>query len=728
VKVRPYRSIALIALVALFLPVAAPAAPSVPTPPGAQNLQGPTVPLAVEDLFAPEPITGRLPSSITWAPDGSRFLYTLPSGDPAQAVDTHVYDRRAHRDRIFFRAKAEGKGARPTAEFVWSPNSQSLAFLDGGDLYVIRADGTGRTKLATGADDPQWSPDSTRVAYVHANDLYAAPIAGGAAVRYSLDGTDTAVNGEPDWVYSEELGMHHAYAWSPDGKRIAYLHVDDGPVTKFPIVDFLFSDNVAKDQRYPLAGERNPIVTLRVGSAGGATQTLYSTATHDDYVANVGWTPRGLPAAKIISRAQNDWQYVAFTTNVPRVLAHEHASDFLAFPETDVASAPFWLADGSQFFYVSQQGGEDDMVSVDAASGRTTKLTQGFHVDGIIALDEKLHVAYVRAAYPTRRDETALVVPLRGGQARALASGSGTHTFVMAHDARHFVRIDSSFDVPPTYTIGSTLHDADNVLRNSQSLANRGLVKTDLFQIDSPFGKLDAWMMKPPNFDPAKKYPVITYVYGGPATPTTGNAWGGPDYLFHQLLAQHGFIVFSVDGPGSQIDRKSGVAHMYHNLGPGSLAGQLAGAAYLKTLPYVDASRLGIWGWSFGGYETTYALTHAPGVWKVGVAVAPVTDWRFYDTIYTERYMGTPQQNPRAYDESAVMPKAGALRGSLLISHGTSDDNVHMANTISLLQAFVLAGKQVDFMVYPRKTHGISGIPQRRHLFTHMLDYWEAHL
>ena len=262
----------------------------------------------------------------------------------------------------------------------------------------------------------------------------------------------------------------------------------------------------------------------------------------------------------------------------------------------------------------------------------------------------------------------------------------------------------------------------------AKSLTDRGFGSTELLSVDSKFGKLDAWMIKPPNFDPKKTYPVIMQVYGGPAAPTTNDSWGGDTYLYHQTLAQNGFIVFSIDGPGSQTDTTSAVRTLYHSLGPASLAGQLEGVNYLKTLPYVDSKRIGIWGWSFGGYETTYALTHAPGVWKVGVAVAPVTDWKYYDSIYTERYMGTPKENPAAYKESSVLDKAASLQGNLLISHGTSDDNVHMANTISLVQAFILSGKQIDMMVYPRKTHGISGIPQRRHLFTHMLEYWQAHL
>ncbi len=249
-----------------------------------------------------------------------------------------------------------------------------------------------------------------------------------------------------------------------------------------------------------------------------------------------------------------------------------------------------------------------------------------------------------------------------------------------------------------------------------------------MLSVDSPYGKLDAMMMLPPQFDAARKYPAIVYVYGGPATPTTGNGFGGQRELYHQLLARRGFIVFSIDGPASQVDSDAHVQLLYHNFGPGSLLGQEIGARYLQSLPYVDSSRIGIWGWSFGGYETIYALTHS-SLFKAGAAVAPVTDWHYYDSIYTERYMGTPQNDPKAYDSSSDVKAAANLHGDLLISHGTSDDNVHMANTIALLQAFIDADKtNVDFYVYPRRTHSIAGLPQRRHLYEHMLLWWTRHL
>ncbi|GAC1546968.1 MAG: S9 family peptidase [Candidatus Velthaea sp.] len=685
---------------------------------GAQAASGP---LRIDEIFAPEPLLGRLPARITWSPDGSRFLYTLPGGG-SEPVDTHVYNVRTRRDAVFFRARAEGKGARPIAEFVWSPRSSKLAFLDAGSLFVVNADGTGRKKIAAGADDPQWSPDGSRVAYVHANDIFAVRSGGGGAVRYSRDGTDDAANGEPDWVYSEELGMRHAFRWSPDGGHIAYLHVDQRPIAPFPIVDFLKPENAASTQRYPLAGSKNSIVTLRVGSPGGTSRTLYSTKAADDYIASIAWTPRGNPAAQILDRPQKRLRYIEFAGS-PKTLLSESDAKWVEF-----TGDPKWLKDKHRFLFTSERSGQLALYLADVRGGPPIRLTRGYRVEAIEGVDEARQVAYVSAAWPTRRDETMLAIPLGGGVPHALASGACSHVFNLAPDARSYIRIDSTIDTPPSYFVGATTGGTPRPFARAKPVVDRGFGKTELLQVDSKLGKLDAWMIVPPDFDPSKTYPVVMNVYGGPASPTTRNAWDGTTYLYHQILAQHGFIVFSIDGPGSQIDTTAAVRTLYHNLGPGSLAGQLAGVDYLKTLPYVDARRIGIWGWSFGGYETTYALTHAPGVWKTGVAVAPVTDWKFYDSIYTERYMGTPQANPKVYAQSSVTAKAGALQGHLLISHGTSDDNVHLANTVSLIEALILKGKQVDMMVYPRKSHGITGIPQRRHLFTHMLDYWEQNL
>jgi dipeptidyl-peptidase-4 len=254
------------------------------------------------------------------------------------------------------------------------------------------------------------------------------------------------------------------------------------------------------------------------------------------------------------------------------------------------------------------------------------------------------------------------------------------------------------------------------------------MLTTQMLSVDSKYGKLDATMIRPPDFDPSKKYPVVVYAYGGPDLPVTANVFGEMRGLYHQMLARKGFIVFSLDGPASQVDNSANVRLLYHNFGPGSLLGQRIAAGYLRSLPYVDGARIGIWGWSFGGYETTYALTHTD-LFKAGEAGAPVTDWHLYDTIYTERYMGRPQDDPNAYDGSSSALAAEHLQGRLLIVHGTSDDNVHMANSVNFLQNAIATDRtRVDFMLYPRQRHHFAQPADLRALYQRMLEWWVEHL
>ena len=363
------------------------------------------------------------------------------------------------------------------------------------------------------------------------------------------------------------------------------------------------------------------------------------------------------------------------------------------------------------------------------ASGSLKRLTGAYRAESLVQYNLKRGTAFITAAYPTRRDRALLELPLSGYSMNNLTPASGSHNVSLAPGGAFFVDTHSTLNDPPQTDLVNAADQTVTAIfaRRNETLRSE-MLPVEMFSVPSQYGPLDATMIKPPGFDVGRKYPVIVYVYGGPAAPTTANTFGDQRALYHQLLAQNGFIVFSIDGPASQIDSDANVRLLYHNFGPGSLMGQEIGARYLQSLPYVDPARIGIWGWSFGGYETAYALTHS-SLFKAGAAVAPVTDWHYYDTIYTERYMGKPQNDLAAYDVSSVLPAAANLHGDLLISHGTSDDNVHMANTIALMQAFIDADRtNVDFMVYPRRTHSIAGLAQRRHLYGHMLQWWLKHL
>jgi len=691
-------------------------------PAGAQNSA-----LTLDQVFGVDPPWGMQPSHITWAPDGKSFLYVLQTQDPFQAVPVHLYDVTSRTERTIINPAAYGKGAGTPDSLVWSPDSQSLAFSADDTLYV-RNIATGRdTAVDKKVSDPQWSPRGDAIAYVKSADLYVATLAPKISVRRLTrgGGEDRILNGGLDWVYPEELGTSHGFAWSPDGKSIAYMQMDERPVTAFPIVDFMPVDNAVSNEKYPLAGEANPKVTLRlITFASGADSLVYDAGKRDEYLPFFGWQPNsGNLVYEVLDRAQKQLRVMLRAPNMHAARALLSQSDD---QWVDDVPLPTWLSGGRSLWMLDRDG--TNGLYVRAATGTLTRLTGSYRADSLVGVDAPGTTAYVTAAYTTRRDRSLLAVSLNGGSVTNLTPAAGAHSVSLAPGGALFVDTNSTLNDPPQTGLVSTAANTEAVLAARSEALHAQMLPVEMLSVPSRYGALDATMIKPPGFDAARKYPVIIYVYGGPAAPTTGNTFGDQRALYHQLLAQNGFIVFSIDGPASQVDSDANVRLLYHNFGPGSLIGQEIGARYLQSLPYVDSARIGIWGWSFGGYETTYALTHS-SFFKAGAAVAPVTDWHFYDTIYTERYMGKPQDDLAAYNASSVLPAAAKLNGDLLISHGTSDDNVHMANTISLLQSFIDAGKtSVDFMVYPRRVHSIAGIAQRRHLYGHMLQWWLKHL
>ncbi|MHB8146614.1 MAG: DPP IV N-terminal domain-containing protein [Vulcanimicrobiaceae bacterium] len=683
--------------------------------------------LTAAAAFGKEPLWGRLPSRIAWAPDGRAFTYVMPGSDPAEPLDVRLYDVATGRSRELLPAVAFGQRGRTPGNVIWAPRGNALLYVQRGTLYVDDLLHRKIERIARGVVDPQWAPDGSSIAYAHAGDLYRASVAGRIRIERLTFGAlaNRIINGDLDWVYPEELGTAHGFAWSSDGRSIAYLHFDESAVTAFPIVDFLPYDNKVATERYPLAGEKNPGVSLRViNLATYRDRLVYDAARNDEYLPWFAWVPHTSDlTAQVMDRAQQHVRVLRWHAGAaqPTVVLEQHDADWV-----DVIEQPHWLPDGDSFWVLDRDGTAG--LYLRDRKGHLTRLTGRYHVDSIAGVDARTNRAFIVANYPTRRDTSLLAVRPGGGMVD-LTPRAGTHGISLSPGSSRFVDTYSTINDPPQVDLVDVRGD-----RIRATLAHRSAVLAAMLQpvkmlsVPSKYGNLDAWILKPPNFDPNKRYPAIVYVYGGPAAPTTMNGFGYRTALFHQLLAKHGFVVFSIDGPASQIDSDVHVRLLRENFGPGSLIGQEIGARYLASLPYVDASKIGIWGWSFGGYETTYALTHSR-LFAAGVAVAPVTDWHLYDTIYTERYMGLPQQHAKAYDRSSVLNAVGNLRAPLLINHGTSDDNVHMANTISFLQRAIEAGRtNVDLMLYPRQLHGLASLPDTRYVFERMLSWWETHL
>jgi dipeptidyl-peptidase-4 len=397
----------------------------------------------------------------------------------------------------------------------------------------------------------------------------------------------------------------------------------------------------------------------------------------------------------------------------------------------NVSAPPRFLRDGRSFLWISEREGIASLYRVTTATGAMQRLSGTTPIGAIDQLDESRGRVYVSALFPTRREHALLAFALAGNAhvPENLTPAHGSHSVSMPEAGASFIDSYSSLTDPLIIARGSTRSQARAVLFRSKSLGRYALGAASAITIDSPYGKLDASLVLPVDFDATKRYPVVVNVYGGPLPVNYGgeadDKWPG---LFTHVLAERGFISLYIDGPASRNDRSADVRMFSGKMGEAAILGPIAAAHWLAKQPYVDAKRIGLFGWSYGGYLTAFTLTHAPQLFASGIAGAPPVDWRFYDSAYTERYMGMPQRNRAAYDRTAVLPAAKALRAHLLVLQGSSDDNVHLMNSMTLLSAFVRAGKQVDYFVFPGARHGPRGAANTRYLYTKMLDWWQRTL
>lgn len=682
--------------------------------------------LTFDEIFSAVPAWGALPGKAVWAPDGRSFLYVLSTQDPQQAQALRQYDVATGRSRVLIDPAQYGAQPQTPGDASWSPDGAQIAFAIHGRLYVRDLATNLDRAIAAAVSDAQWSPRGDAIAYASGGDLYVAILKPELrTIRLTTSGASGEVlSGELDWVYPEELGTEHAFAWEPDGRAIAYMRMDERRVTNFPIVDFLPGDNNVAYERYPLAGERNPEVSLHViDVAARRDRLVYDAAAADEYLPFFGWKPgTRVLIAEVLDRAQKHVRVLAWNGDVRSQIFEQSDPKWV-----DDVPLPVWLRGGYSLWLLARENATGLYLRDPAGSFK--RLTGRYATTALLSVDQKKRVAYVQAAYPTRRDLGVLSVPLDGGDPVNLTPAAGNHRVFMSPLSTLFLDTHSTLNDPPqTDLVDVESRSVRATLAPRSSALAAQLLPVTMLEVPSRFGNLDAYMIKPPGFDPSRKYPVIAYVYGGPGAPTTANDFNYARGLYHQMLARRGFVVFSIDGPASQLGDEAHVRLLYHDLGPASLMGQRIGVEYLRSLPYIDASRIGIWGWSFGGYETVYALTHSD-LFKAGAAGAPVTDWHLYDSIYTERYMGLPKDDAAAYDRSSTLNAAQNLHGDLLVSQGMSDENVHVANSVSLMQSVIAADRtHVDYMLYPRQHHGFTALAALRHLYEHMLEWWGAHL
>ncbi len=577
-----------------------------------------------------------------------------------------------------------------------------------------------------------FTPAGDKVAFVRDNNVFITD--GTTETQVTADGAmNQIINGATDWVYEEEFGEDNGLFWSPDGQRLAYYRFDESNVKEFsmPVYGELYPDPYTF--KYPKAGEENSKVSIHVYDL--ASQKGRKVATPEmEYIPRIQWTHDAtMLAVLMMNRHQNDLRMLvadcaAKSMQIPAVEAFTESCDTYI----DVTDNLTFLDDGDRFVLTSERDGYNHLYLFDFEGG-ATQLTRGeWDVIEVAGYDAKRGEIYFTGSMQGATQKHLARVNLKG-QMTVLDERPGTHSADFSRTFAYRIHRHHDANTPPTYTLIDRKGKEIRVLEDNAglraTLATYAVQPKEFFTFTNRVGvELNGWMIKPANFDPTRAYPVYVNIYGGPGSNMVEDSWSGANYYWHQLLAQEGYIVACVDPRGTQFRGRDFEHSTYKELGKLETEDFIDFGRWLGGQPYVDAERIGIQGWSYGGFETLLCMTKGADVFSAGISVAPVTNWRYYDTIYTERFMQTPEENASGYDDNSPVFFADLLEGDLLLVHGSGDDNVHFQNSMEMVNALVAAGKDFDFFAYPNRNHGIYGGNTRLHLFDMMLDFVKENL
>ena len=579
-----------------------------------------------------------------------------------------------------------------------------------------------------------FSPDGDKVAFVRDNNIFIKDFSANKEIQVTTTGKfNSIINGVADWVYEEEFSFTQAFFWSPDGKYIAYYEFDESNVKEFAMNEYMASlyPTVYKF-KYPKAGEANSVVKIYVYDViKGISQPIDIGKEADQYIPRIKWTnTSNILSIVRMNRHQNKLELlledVEKFTN--KVILTEESDTYLDIHEGDGDYATF-LSDKKSFIIMSERDGYSHLYLYDLTGNLLNQVTKGnWDVTNLSGIDEKNKMIYYISTEVSPTDKDLYSIKFDGSGKKKLSVGKGTTDADFSSNYKYYISTYSDADAPSFISLCSNDGSQLRVLQDNSVLKKKlqeyNFSKKEFFNFKtSEKILLNGWMIKPVNFDSTKKYPVFMTVYGGPGANTVNNSWDGSGFMWYQVLAQKGYIVVSVDGRGTGGRGKEFKNCTYKQLGKLETVDQIETAKYLGNLKYVDKSRIGIQGWSYGGYMTLLCMTKGADYFKTGISVAPVTNWRYYDTIYTERFLQTPQENPSGYDDNSPINYADKLKGKLLLVHGTADDNVHFQNSAEMISALVKANKQFDLFVYPDKAHSISGGNTRLHLYTKMTNF-----
>jgi len=593
----------------------------------------------------------------------------------------------------------------------------------------IKVSNNGKQSYAT------LSPDGSKVAFARDNNLFLVDLATMSETPITTNGKANAfINGSTDWVYEEEFGFAQAFFWSPDSKKIAFYTFDETAVKEYNMQ--VWKGLYPQDYRfkYPKAGEANSIVGLSVYNLGSKqTQVIDLGKETDIYIARVKWTQNpNILSVRKLNRLQNKLELIHadVAKNTTQVVYNEENK---AYVDVEFNEDLHYLENGKEMILASEKDGFKHFYLYDLQGKLIRQITKGnWEASKLVGLDEKKRILYFMSTKESPLERYLYSISLDKGAEKQILPAKGYHDANMSSDCQFFMDTYSTANTPTIFSLYDIAGKKIKDLETNQTLKTRldeyQISPKEFFTIQTPDATLNAWMIKPLNFDSKKAYPTLMFVYGGPGSQEVENKWDYFDYFWYQHLASKGYLVVCVDNRGTGARGEAFRKATYGQLGKYEVQDQIEAAKYLAKQSYVDKNRIAIWGWSYGGYMSSNCILQGADVFKLAVAVAPVTNWRFYDTIYTERYLGLPQNNKGGYDDNSPISHVSKLKGKFLLIHGTGDDNVHFQNAVEMQNALIKAGKQFETFYYPNKNHGISGGNTRLHLYQMITGFLDKNL
>jgi dipeptidyl-peptidase 4 len=701
--------------------------------------------LTVDAIYHPErrvAFSGFAEDDISWL-DPATYVVARQSGsgfewlkvDAASGKTSPLFDADRMESALASLpgvTRAEAGLVARSSDLIFNTGRTGMLVTIADDLYFYDVAGTRASRLTTAAgteEEATFSPDGKAVAFVRAHNLYVVEVASQRERALTTDGAREVLNGKLDWLYQEEIygrDQFRGYWWSPDSARIAFLQLDERPVPEYTVVDHIPYRPSLEVTDYPKAGDPNPLVKLGIATVAGGTPIwvdVSASATAEYLIVDVDWAPDSQRVVYQMQDREQTWldlNLADIGNGRSRRLLRETTKAWV-----NNNGDPLWLKDGS-FLWFSERTGFKHLYRVAADGTVMNPVTNGrWDVRTLYGVNQDAGVLYFAATERSPIGTDIYRINLDGTGLTRLSQTDGTHRAIFNRDFTLFADVWSNVTTPPQVRLyrstGAEVRAID--LNPVPALRDYRMSTPEFVQVKTRDGfVMEGMLIKPVDFNPARRYPVYQFTYAGPGASQAKNQWGGREYMFHQMLAQHGFLVWVLDNRSASGKGVESQWPVYGRLGELELQDLEDGVTWLKQQPYVDSTRMVLSGWSYGGFMTAYAMTHSTS-WSAGIVGAPVTDWRDYDTVYTERLMKLPKNNPDGYRRTAPRFAADKLQGRMLLLHGTMDDNVHMQNSVQFAYELQKAGKPFEMMVYPKSRHGIADGRLNSHLRQLMFDF-----